>query len=159
MSFIIFHTWRLIKHGNIKAHDFPYTYTWAKIYLMFYSTGASLSGKQEGKLNMGYNTLALKWDIMVVVIKLFPGQTVWSYLARRHVCWCSSPRCHASLYLGLGLHLGQSLLRNHQQLSTLAAYKHHPWTKPGNTRDNLNIIIHSRENWSGEVALKKPKLS
>lgn len=47
-------------------------------------------------------------------------------LGRRHACWRACPRSYASLNLSLGLQLGQSLLRNHQQLSTLTAYKHHP---------------------------------
>lgn len=70
--------------------------------------------------------------------KAFSSQIVWSYLGKRHSCWSSTSRCHASLCLCL--HLGQSLLWNHQQLSTLTAYQHHPWTK-------LHIYIYIHIIW------------
>lgn len=50
-----------------------------------------------------------------------------AYLPSGHIRRRSCPRCHASL--GLCLHLGQSLLMKHQQLSTLTAHEHHPWSK------------------------------
>lgn len=37
------------------------------------------------------------------------------------------PRRDGALGLGLGLHLGQSLLVKHQQLPTLASHQNHAW--------------------------------
>ena len=49
-----------------------------------------------------------------------------SYLSKGHGCRGGGTRGCG----GLGLHLGQCLLMDHQQLPTLTAHQHHPYMNP-----------------------------